>query len=140
MPGTIKTASMDNNKNLELEILITMRQNKKVPIDRFCNLFEHGWILYHTKFNQLMMEGLFVPVQIADLSVYQLTPAGKARIAQLVEQREREITVRLLHLRHFERKRSGIGKSAMALLNSIVHFRILPQKIAGSETTIINKA
>ena len=137
---TIKTAPMDNSKNLELEILITVRQNKNIPINDFHRIFEYSWILYDAKFNQLIAERLIVPVQVADLLVYQLTNTGKARISLLIEQREQEITIRLLHLKQISQMRFKGWKTAMVLLNSIIHFRTPAQKIAGSEPQIVNEA
>jgi hypothetical protein len=140
LSSIIKTASMENSKNLELEILITVRQNRKVPANDFHKLFEHNWNFYNSKFNQLITEGLFMPVRIADLPVYQLTSRGKTRIAELLEQREREITLRLLHLRQLSQSPARGGKSAMAVLNSIIHFWISSQKIAESKPQIANEA
>jgi hypothetical protein len=131
---------MENSKTLELEILITVRQNRKVSTKDFYKLFEHKWKLYDYKFNQLIIEGLFLPVRIADLPVYQLSSRGKTRIAELLEQREREITVRLLHLKQVSQSPSRGGKSAMAILNSIVHFWISSQKIAESGPQIADEA
>jgi hypothetical protein len=131
---------MDNSKNLELEILVNVRQNKKVPVSEFCRLFEHRWLLYDDIFNQLKMEGFFAPVQVQNLYVYQLTPIGKARIAQLIQQREQEITLRLLHLKQLNQLRYNGWKSVMSLLNTIVHFRTPLQKSKESETAIANKA
>jgi hypothetical protein len=131
---------MENSKTLELEILITVRQNKKVPTRDFNKLFEHNWNLYDSKFNQLIIEGLFLPVRIADLPVYQLTRRGKTRIAELLEQREREITIRLIHLKQLSQTPFRGRKSAMAVFNSIAHFWISSQKIAESRPQIADKA
>jgi len=131
---------MENSKTLELEILITVRQNRKVPTRDFYKLFEHKWNLYDTKFNQLIIEGLFLPVRIGDQPVFQLTSRGKTRIAELLELREREITVRLLHLKQPSQSPSRSRKSAIAVLNSIVHFWISSQKIAESRPQIADKA
>jgi hypothetical protein len=131
---------MENSKTLELEILITVRQNRKVPTRDFYKLFEHKWNLYDSKFNQLIIEGLFLPVRIGDQPVFQLTSRGKTRIAELLELREREITVRLLHLKQPSQSPSRSWKSAIAVLNSIVHFWISSQKIAESRPQIADKA
>ena len=135
----IKTAPMENSKTLELEILITVRQNRKIPTRDFHKSFEQKWQLLESTFNQLMIEGLFLPVRIGDLSVYQLTRRGKTRIAELLEQRETEIAIRLLHLKQRVRLPSRNRKSAMALLHSILHFRLSSPKISESEPQIINK-
>ncbi len=131
---------MNNSNTLELEILITVGQNKKVPINQFYKLFEEKWELYNIKFDQLIIDGLFAPVQIADRSVFQLTPRGKAKIADLLRKREKEITARSSLLNPVAQERSGVLKAIVALLNSIIHFRIPSQKITESEPQIANKS
>ncbi len=41
---------MDNSKTLELEILITISQNKNVPTYYFHHLSEHKWKIYSPRF------------------------------------------------------------------------------------------
>jgi hypothetical protein len=139
LPCTLKTASMENIKTLELEILIVVRQNRKVPTHHFYKLFEHRWKLYDSKFSELSAEGLFEAVTIAGMSIYELTGKGKVRIAELIEQRERDITIRLLHLKQIRPIPARGWKSAMVFLNSIVHFWVSSQKIIDTEPQIANK-
>src|SRR6266700_1719989 len=90
---------MDNTKNLELEILITISQNKNIPIYHFHHLFEHKWKLYNTRFNELISDGVFnTATPITGLPYYELTSKGKSRIAELIEQRESEISARLMQI------------------------------------------
>lgn len=131
---------MDNSKNLELEILIIVRQNNRVSINDFYKVFEHRWNLYDAKFYQLFKEGLFVPVQLTEHCVYQLTPMGQARIAELIELREQGVSVLLLPVNQPGQKPYSAWKSVMDLLNGIVHFRTSSQKDVGSEPQIISKS
>jgi len=107
---------MDNNKTLELEILIVVRQNRRLPTHHFYKLFEHRWKLYKSKFNELATEGLFETVTIAGIPIYELTSKGRVRITGLIEQRERDITIRLLHLKQIRPEPTRSWTSAMAFL------------------------
>jgi hypothetical protein len=127
---------MDNSKTLELEILIAVRQNRKIPTRDFYKLFGHNWKWYDAKFNQLMIEGLFLPVRMGDLPVFQLTSRGKTRIAELLEQREGEIAVRILQMKQLSQPSLRGGKSVLAILSSVLHFWVSSQKIAESKTQI----
>ena len=117
----LKTASMDNIKNLELELLIIVRQNTKVLIDQFHKLFDHKWILYHPKFNELLTDGYVDAVKIAGMVVYELTSKGKGRINELLKQRESDVTIRLLQLKQQNPEAPRNRKSVADLLQSIFH-------------------
>jgi hypothetical protein len=87
---------MNNMKTLELEILITIMQNKTVPVSRFHKLFDYKWELYRVGFNDLKTGGLFrVAAPGVGASGYELTPHGKARVNELLKERENEIEFRL---------------------------------------------
>ena len=56
---------MEQAKNLELEILLTLRNNKTVPTRKFHELFEQDWNLYRSKFNELIVKKfLKISIQI----------------------------------------------------------------------------
>jgi len=87
---------MNNMKTLELEILVTILQNKTVPVNRFHKLFDYKWELYRASFNDLRMDGLFkVSAPGVGASGYELTSRGKARASELLKERENEIEFRL---------------------------------------------
>jgi hypothetical protein len=87
---------MNNMKTLELEILVTIMQNKTLPVSRFHRLFDYKWELYRPGFNDLRMEGLFrVSAPGVGASGYELTSRGKARVSELLKERESEIEFRL---------------------------------------------
>jgi hypothetical protein len=86
---------MNNIKTLELEILVTVMQNKMVPVSRFHKLFDYKWELYQPGFNDLRKNGMFkVAAPGVGSSGYELTPCGKKRIAELLKERENEIEFR----------------------------------------------
>jgi len=119
---------MDNTKTMELEILIAISQNRKVPTHQFYQHFEHKWKLYSSAFDELLSEGLFATAPVDDKSVYELTSKGKVRITELIEQREAEVHSRLLLLKQEKPVPATGWKSTMALLNSIVHFLLHSEK------------
>ena len=124
---------MDNTKTMELEILIAISQNRKVPTHQFYQHFEHKWKLYSSAFDELLSEGLFATAPVDDKSVYELTSKGKVRITELIEQREADIHSRLLLLKQEKPVPAAGLKSAMTLLNSITHFLLHSEKPAKSK-------
>jgi hypothetical protein len=87
---------MNNMKTLELEILLTIMQNKTVPVSRFHKLFDYKWELYQPSFSDLKKDVLFkVSAPGVGASGYELTPRGKARVNELLKERENEIEFRL---------------------------------------------
>ena len=119
---------MDNTKTMELEILIAISQNRKVPTHQFYLHFEHKWKLYSSAFDELISEGLFAATPVDDKSVYEFTSKGKVRMTELIEQRETDIQARLSLLKQ-QRPVPAFGwKSARALLNSIAHFLVHSEK------------
>ena len=92
---------MDTIKSRELDILITISQNKKVPTEKFNQLFENKWSLYVSRFDDLKSEGLFrVSVQNPELTIYELTNKGNSRMMELLNIRTEEIHIRLIQLQN----------------------------------------
>lgn len=122
---------MDNSKNLDLEILITISQNKHVPTCHFQHLFEHKWKLYHTRFNELISDGAFnTATPITGMPYYELTSKGKNRITELIEQRESEVSERLLQLQQQRATTTPYWKTVKARLQLVIHMWTSPE-IAG---------
>ena len=102
---------MNNMKTLELEILVTIMQNKMVPINRFHKLFDYKWELYRVHFNELKTGGLFkVTAPGVGASGYELTLLGKARLDELLKDRENEVEFRLTLL---SKKKHPPGRQSM---------------------------
>jgi hypothetical protein len=125
---------MDNSKTLELEILITISQNKNVPIYHFEHLFEHKWKIYYPRFKELLSDEVFsATTPITGLRSYELTSKGKSRIAELIELRESEIAARLSQLQD-QRTASALNwKTVRTWLNSVIHLRMPSGKMADTE-------
>ena len=83
---------MDQAKRLELEILLTVRNNKTVPSRNFHELFEQDWNLYRSKFNELIVKKfLKISSQIPGICVFELHVKGEYRIDELLAESAREI-------------------------------------------------
>lgn len=125
---------MDNSKTLELEILITISQNKNVPTYHFHHLFEHKWRLYSPRFKELMSDEVFsTKTPITGMPYFELTSKGKSRITDLIEQRESEISARLSNLQHQRTTNTLTWKSVRATLQSVVHMWSPAEKTASAE-------
>jgi hypothetical protein len=125
---------MDNSKTLELEILITISQNKNVPIYHFHHLFEHKWKLYNPRFSELKSDGVFnTTTPITGLPYYELTSKGRTRITELIEQRESEISSRLSQLQHQRTAPVLNWNLVRVALQSVVHMWSPAAKKARSE-------
>jgi hypothetical protein len=83
---------MEQAKGLELEILLTVRNNKTVPTRKFHELFEQDWNLYRSKFNELIVKKfLRISAQITGICVFELNSKGEYRIDELLTESAREI-------------------------------------------------
>ena len=90
---------METIKSRELDILITISQNNKVPVEKFNQLFDNKWSLHVSRFDELKLEGLFrVSVQNPELTIYELTNKGNTRMMELLNVRTEEIEIRLIQL------------------------------------------
>jgi hypothetical protein len=125
---------MDNINTLELEILITISQNKNVSSCLFHHLFEHKWKLYQPRFNELLYGGVFeIVTPITGMSIYNLTGKGKSRIKELLDQREEEIAIRLAQ----SKQRMSIiftsWKTITTWVNSFIHLSSTSANITNSK-------
>jgi len=83
---------MEQAKSLELEILLTVKNNKTVPTRKFHELFEQGWNLYRSKFNELIVKKfLKISTQVPGICVFELNSKGEYRIDELLTESAREI-------------------------------------------------
>jgi len=83
---------MEQAKSLELEILLTVRNNKTVPARKFHELFEPDWSLYRSKINELIVQKfLKISNQIQGICVFELNSKGEYRIDELLTESAREI-------------------------------------------------
>ena len=93
---------MEQAKNLELEILLTLRSNKTVPTRNFHELFEKDWNLYRPTFNTLIIKKfLKVSVQIPGICVFELSKKGDERIDELLRERARRMKSTTFRIRNF---------------------------------------
>ena len=115
---------MDNRTTQELEMLITVSQNKKVPATDFRHLLEHKWKSYSVQFSELESEGFFkltYPLPGTEISIYELTAKGKMRITELLEKREQEIDLLLIQLKHGRPQTFHGWKTIFAQTNAYIN-------------------
>jgi hypothetical protein len=83
---------MEQAKSLELEILLAVRNNKRVPARKFHELFEQDWNLYRSKIHELIVqEFLKISTQGQGICVFRLSSKGEYRMDELLTERAREI-------------------------------------------------
>ena len=83
---------MEQAKSLELEILLTVRNNKTVPARKFHELFEQDWSLYRSKINELIVQKfLKISNQVQGICVFELNSKGEYRIDELLTESAIEI-------------------------------------------------
>ena len=125
---------MDNSETLELEILITISQNKNVPIYHFQHLFEHKWKIYYPRFKELLSADVFsATAPITGMRSYELTSKGKSRITELIEQRESEINDRMSRLKLQRTDTAFNWKTLKARVSSAIQLWAPSGKMAHTE-------
>ena len=83
---------MEQAKSLELEILLTVRNNKTVPTRKFHELFDQDWNLYRSKINELIVQKfLKISIQVPGICVFELHSKGEYRIDELLNESARDI-------------------------------------------------
>jgi hypothetical protein len=85
---------MENNKQMELEILIAIRNNQTIPADEFHTIFDDRWPDYRTSMVSLYNKGLLINschAIIPGLNIWELTGAGKLRISELLFERSNDL-------------------------------------------------
>jgi len=93
---------MEKLKEMELEILITMRNNETIDSNQFYKLFESQWPRYRECISFLSDRGLFMNADLPGmpgLKKYELTKQGNNRVSQLLSERSHAVHVKLAHLR-----------------------------------------
>jgi hypothetical protein len=81
---------MEKSEHMELEILIAIRNNPKVPVDEFYTIFEHRWPEYRALMSDQYNNGLFIVSShevIPGLNRLELTSSGKRRETELLLER-----------------------------------------------------
>jgi hypothetical protein len=93
---------MEKLKEMELEILITIRNNETIDSNQFYKLFENQWPRYRECISFLSDRGLFINADLPGLpglKKYELTKQGNNRVSQLLSERSHAVHVKLAHLR-----------------------------------------
>ena len=108
---------MEQAKCLELEILLRVRNNKRVPARKFHELFEQDWNLYRSKINELIVQKLLnISTQGQGICVFRLSSKGEYRINELLTESAKEIESTNSGILHFL-KRFQLNKFRRDQLN-----------------------
>ncbi|HEX3078953.1 MAG TPA: hypothetical protein VHQ04_00760 [Puia sp.] len=93
---------MEKLKEMELELLVTMRNNETTESNQFYKLFEYRWPQFQECLRFLDNKGLFIQADLQTmpgLKKYKLTKLGNDRVTQLLSERSHAVHVKLAHLR-----------------------------------------
>jgi hypothetical protein len=114
---------MEKLKEMELEILITIRNNE-IASNQFYKLFDDRWPYYQECISILSDKGLFIQTDLhtvpGGLKKYELTKQGNNRIGQLLSERTHAVQVKLAHLRRSKNIESS--QREHSLLNLFAFF------------------
>jgi hypothetical protein len=116
---------MEKLKEMELEILITIRNNE-IASNQFYKLFDDRWPYYQECISILSDRGLFIQADLhamPGLKKYELTKQGNNRISQLLSERTHAVQVKLAHLRRSKNLESSQREhSLLNLFTFFTHF------------------
>ena len=114
---------MEKLKEMELEILITIRNNETIESNQFYKLFENRWPHYREYVSILYDRGLFINADLRampGLKKFELTKQGHNRVSQLLSERSHAVHVKLAHLRRSKNLESS--QREHSLLNLFTFF------------------
>jgi hypothetical protein len=86
---------MEKSEQMELEILIAIRNNPTIPVDEFYKIFDSNWTIYRVYMGVFYNKGLFMISRhevIPGLNRFEQTWKGKCREKDLLEERSKEIS------------------------------------------------
>ena len=114
---------MEKLKEMELEILITIRNNETMESNQFHKLFGDRWPYYRESISILYDRGLFTNAELKampGMKKYELTKQGNDRVSQLLSERSHAVHVKLANLRRSENLESS--QREHSLLNLFTFF------------------
>jgi hypothetical protein len=126
---------MEKGKTMDLVILITISQNKKVSTEDFHHLFEHEWKDYRPRFDEMAPEGIFkivYPIPGVAVSIYELTGKGKFMLTELLQEREHEVEEHLAALKHTKVAAATGWRAILSDINALINTQNVPDKMAGT--------
>jgi hypothetical protein len=95
----LKKTTMENSKQMELEILIAVKNSPTLPMDEFPTLFGEDWMDYKRYMISSYNNGLLNQVWhhiIPGLKIWELTGVGKRVLTELLLERSNDLSERLL--------------------------------------------
>lgn len=89
---------MQNTKQMELEILIAIRNNQTIPAYEFHKLFDHNWPDFRKSMDTLYDQRLFIissQDKMPGSHILELTPEGNRWVTKLLSECTNEIHMNL---------------------------------------------
>ena len=86
---------MGKSEQMELEILIAIRDNPNIPVDEFYKIFDCNWPIYKVSLGDLYNQGLLIITRhetIPGLNRLELTGTGKCRESELLQERSNDLS------------------------------------------------
>jgi hypothetical protein len=108
---------MEKSEQMELEILISIRNNPNIPVDEFYKIFDCNWTIYRVFMGVFYNKGLFIISRhevIPGLNRFELTWKGKCREKELLEERSKKISKSLS-----EQKKTKKPRAAAQTISSL---------------------
>jgi hypothetical protein len=116
----LKNSTMEKSKQIELEVLIAIRNNQHIPVDEFYKIFDCNWSVYRRSMGELYNKGLFVisPHEtIPGLNRLELTGTGKCRETELLLERSNDLSKILSEAKKTKKPRTFVqSKSSLKSL------------------------
>lgn len=130
----VKSPFMEKSKCVDLDILATICQNKKVATQDFHHLFEHKWEEYRSRFEEMAPEGIYktvFPMPGVAVSIYELTSKGKFILTGLLAEREKEVERRVLEMKLARAARVSVWRLILSDIHALSHTENTSQKLSG---------
>ncbi|HSZ32301.1 MAG TPA: hypothetical protein VK772_03275 [Puia sp.] len=106
---------MEKSKQMELEVLVAIRNNPKAPVDEFYKIFDCCWPEYRESMSYLYCQGLFVISKhetIPGLNRLELTRTGKSRETELLLELEAGLSRIISIPKKIKKPRTTVQKKA----------------------------
>jgi hypothetical protein len=115
---------MENSKQMELEMLIAIRDNQTIPADEFYKIFDECWPDYKNCLVSLHNTGLLIKSRhdiIPGLKTWKLTNAGNYRITDLLLKRSNDLSERLTGPKKIKKLRTFRNWNPLRIADLVSH-------------------
>jgi hypothetical protein len=106
---------MGKSEQIELEVLIAIRNNQNIPVDEFYKIFDCNWPIYRMSMGDLYNKGLLIITRheiIPGLNRLQLTGTGKCREMELLQELSNDLSKILSEPKKTKKSRTFVQKAS----------------------------